>query len=516
MMKSVRSSGNEHMHTLIKLGSPFNLSMCLQGNTAEKNLQLCEYRDEAGRQALHIAAGQQSDNPHIISMLLGAGANPNAQDNQGNTPLHLAAMSGNTQYVNALFSSSKDFDLAILNNRKQSALDLFGEKECAGFVKKIYNSNPELVADLFLRLPNNTKPLGHFQRHYPAEFLNLNNPAIDAKLRKKAWESNNIAGYYGFCRYTGMTSEKTTTIVMMAIAKSEFNLIEKMISTGEICPIQDAHINTIDYAEIQQYAIMYKIPVHLQNLIEERYFLTRIYLDSNKAGNQYCMDMQLCLQVIDTKPDSLFVADIMNLMKSPDTKSLFSSRTLTKLIHFALTSTEDIRAAMCQKIGIAMHHAYKAYVSTYPNDAQSVKMYNKFSLLLLFSAIENNKITKEAISVLHREVVGQYPSSDAEVNVETILNDMMTNHADKLQATLRESKQIFEKLLGPMAVKFAAHPLKIVQDKKSGHDNAKPGSIQNNMALLFVNAQQSNEEDMSGADEKQAKAKRARISTRKK
>ena len=50
--------------------------------------KLATYKDENGRTPLHAAANYC--NANIIERLLKEGADPNAQDNDGNTPLHLA------------------------------------------------------------------------------------------------------------------------------------------------------------------------------------------------------------------------------------------------------------------------------------------------------------------------------------------------------------------------------------------------------------------------------------------
>lgn len=85
-----RAAENGHRHIIeerIRQGSDVNAP-----NTTD------------GRTALHAAA--LNGHKKLIAYLLTCGANPNAQDKEGNTPLHLAAMLGHDDSTAALVGST--------------------------------------------------------------------------------------------------------------------------------------------------------------------------------------------------------------------------------------------------------------------------------------------------------------------------------------------------------------------------------------------------------------------------
>ena len=70
--------------------------------------------NELGATVLHIAAASISDKNHIsvvIPKLLELGADINAQDNDGDTPLHLAVYNGNVEAVRILTMNKADVHL---------------------------------------------------------------------------------------------------------------------------------------------------------------------------------------------------------------------------------------------------------------------------------------------------------------------------------------------------------------------------------------------------------------------
>ena len=70
-------------------------------------------RNESGETPLHVAAAS-NDNPAVIATLVDAGADPNARNKSGKTPLHEAAASNDNPAVFA------------------TLMDTGGRSECAG------------------------------------------------------------------------------------------------------------------------------------------------------------------------------------------------------------------------------------------------------------------------------------------------------------------------------------------------------------------------------------------------
>lgn len=64
-------------------------------------------RDEDGRTPLHLAAANNPA-PSVIMALAEAGADPRAHDEVGNTPLHLAAMKNDARAIVALTRAGTD------------------------------------------------------------------------------------------------------------------------------------------------------------------------------------------------------------------------------------------------------------------------------------------------------------------------------------------------------------------------------------------------------------------------
>ena len=72
--------------------------------------------------ALHLAG--KADKDDIVAVLLEKGLNPNAQDDQGNTVLHIAFIEGNLNVVQQLLSEPERINLQI-----QNAKYVFGKQK---------------------------------------------------------------------------------------------------------------------------------------------------------------------------------------------------------------------------------------------------------------------------------------------------------------------------------------------------------------------------------------------------
>lgn len=70
--------------------------------------EIVNQRDELGQSALHMAADK--GDPQIISILLSAGADPNAIDHEGISVLEAAVIGGNVHAVKLLLDAGADPD----------------------------------------------------------------------------------------------------------------------------------------------------------------------------------------------------------------------------------------------------------------------------------------------------------------------------------------------------------------------------------------------------------------------
>ena len=106
---------DEHGNTLLMQATILKriefVEACLLrvGGDAPLSSALLDARDAYGVTALHIATHEGSASPLISSMLLHAGASANVQDEEGCTPLHYAACTGDVEVVaNLLLLSGAD------------------------------------------------------------------------------------------------------------------------------------------------------------------------------------------------------------------------------------------------------------------------------------------------------------------------------------------------------------------------------------------------------------------------
>jgi len=90
---------------------------------------------------LHLSIIHQ--NIEITKELLNAGANPNLQDNEGNTPIILAAFYHNTEIADLLFNLDVNIDLSIKNNKGWTALIAGCNNDAPA-----YSSNKEIITKL--------------------------------------------------------------------------------------------------------------------------------------------------------------------------------------------------------------------------------------------------------------------------------------------------------------------------------------------------------------------------------
>ena len=99
------------------------------GTTFEKVIQENDtlFQEIPGVTVLHIAS-KQINEPEIIDLLVKSGANVNAQDAEGFTPLHMAAIHGNLKIVKKLVDLEADVNIITTDGKNAAELAHLNEE----------------------------------------------------------------------------------------------------------------------------------------------------------------------------------------------------------------------------------------------------------------------------------------------------------------------------------------------------------------------------------------------------
>ena len=95
--------------------------------TRDKILEEGDFKEIPGVTVLHIAS-QKSNEPEIIDLLVKSGANVNALDAEGFTPLHMAAIHGNLKIVKKLVDLDADVNIITTDGKNAAELAHLNEE----------------------------------------------------------------------------------------------------------------------------------------------------------------------------------------------------------------------------------------------------------------------------------------------------------------------------------------------------------------------------------------------------
>ena len=95
--------------------------------TRDKILEEGDFKEIPGVTVLHFASKENND-PEIIDLLVKSGANVNAQDAEGFTPLHMAAIHDNLKIVKKLVDLEADVNIATTDGKNAAELAHLNEE----------------------------------------------------------------------------------------------------------------------------------------------------------------------------------------------------------------------------------------------------------------------------------------------------------------------------------------------------------------------------------------------------
>ena len=95
--------------------------------TIDQILEECDFKEIPGVTVLHIAS-KENNEPEIIDLLVKSGANVNAQDAEGFTPLHIAAIHGNLKIVKKLVDLEADVNIVTTDGKNAAELAHLNEE----------------------------------------------------------------------------------------------------------------------------------------------------------------------------------------------------------------------------------------------------------------------------------------------------------------------------------------------------------------------------------------------------
>ena len=153
ILKRPRDVGASDIHGTTALHIAAYLANCKVAQMLVERTAAIDVRDDNGRTPLHYAMhdggwdyGEQSygDVFHCVRFLLDSGASAEAQNNDGSTPLHVAASKMNKETVQLLIENSTNIDLR--NNKGRTALHKALQRGQIDIIQLILNHGADVDA----------------------------------------------------------------------------------------------------------------------------------------------------------------------------------------------------------------------------------------------------------------------------------------------------------------------------------------------------------------------------------
>jgi ankyrin repeat protein len=129
-LRNTLSGGQTPLHSAVRINGVASVQALLEAGADVNALT-----DEGQTPLIHLMSdGYRLNLTQVATLLLDTGADPDHQDNTGNSALHYAAMRGTNEAIPILIEYGAD--LKLQNNKGQTALDVAKNEEIANLLRE--------------------------------------------------------------------------------------------------------------------------------------------------------------------------------------------------------------------------------------------------------------------------------------------------------------------------------------------------------------------------------------------